>query len=117
MLALTNAERAANGCAPLSADEGLAAVARSHSADMAARDYFSHDTPEGVDPFERASAAGQSARAENIAAGYWSASEVVAGWMASPGHRANILNCGLTRLGTGVGYGGAYGITWTQLFG
>jgi uncharacterized protein YkwD len=117
VLALVNGERAANGCPPLTADEGLASVAREHSADMAARDYFAHDTPEGVDPFERAAAAGQSARAENIAAGYATPAEVVAGWMASPGHRANLLNCGLSRVGTGVGHGGSYGITWTQLFG
>lgn len=117
MLAIANAERAANGCGPLAADEGLAAVARAHSADMAARDYFAHVNPEGLGPFDRAAAAGQSASAENIAAGQPDAASVMAGWMASPGHRANILNCSLTRLGVGVGYGGSYGITWTQLFG
>jgi uncharacterized protein YkwD len=117
VLALVNEQRAANGCAALAWDEGLAGVARSHSADMAARDYFSHTTPEGVDPFQRAAAAGLSAHAENIAAGQGSAAEVMDGWMNSPGHRANILNCSLTRLGVGVGYGGSYGIYWTQLFG
>ena len=117
VLALVNAQRAANGCGALAGDEGLASVARGHSADMAARDYFSHSTPEGVDPFQRAAAAGQSAMAENIAAGQGSAAAVMESWMNSPGHRANILNCSLTRLGVGVGYGGSYGIYWTQLFG
>jgi uncharacterized protein YkwD len=117
VLSLVNAQRAANGCGALSGDEGLASVARQHSADMAARDYFSHTTPEGVDPFQRAEAAGQSARAENIAAGQQSAAAVMEAWMASQGHRENILNCSFTRLGVGVGYGGSYGIYWTQLFG
>lgn len=117
VLALVNAQRSANGCGPVAWDEGLAAVARSHSDDMAARDYFSHTTPEGADPFQRAAAAGQSASAENIAAGQPTPAVVMDGWMNSPGHRANILNCSLTRLGVGVGYGGSYGIYWTQLFG
>jgi uncharacterized protein YkwD len=38
-------------------------------------------------------------------------------WMASSGHHDNIVNCANTRIGIGVGYGGSYGITWTQLFG
>ena len=117
VLALVNAERTANGCAALAWDEPLAQVARLHSADMAARDYFDHTNPEGLSPFDRAAAAGTSASAENIAAGQQSAAEAMASWMASPGHRDNILNCGLTRLGVGVGHGGSYGITWTQLFG
>jgi uncharacterized protein YkwD len=117
VISIVNAERAANGCGPVAADEGLAAVARAHSADMVARDFFSHVNPDGLDPFERAAAAGQSARAENIAAGQPDATAVMAAWMGSSGHRANILNCGLTRLGVGVGHGGSYGITWTQLFG
>jgi uncharacterized protein YkwD len=117
VFAIVNQQRAANGCAPLAWDEGLAGVARSHSADMAARDYFSHVSPEGLDPFQRAAAAGQTARAENIAAGQPTAAGVMDSWMSSPGHRANILNCSLSRLGVGVGHGGSYGITWTQLFG
>ena len=117
VLALTNARRAENGCGALAWDGGLAGVAQAHSADMAGRDYFSHTTPEGVDPFQRAAAAGQTAYAENIAAGQSTPAEVMDGWMTSEGHRANILNCSLTRLGVGVGHGGSYGIYWTQLFG
>ena len=117
VLALVNAERAANGCAALVWDASLAQVARLHSADMAARDFFDHTNPEGLSPFDRAAAAGTSASAENIAAGQQSAADAMASWMASPGHRDNILNCANTRIGVGVGYGGSYGITWTQLFG
>jgi uncharacterized protein YkwD len=117
VLALVNTERSAAGCPTLAWDETLAQVARLHSADMAARDYVDHTNPEGLSPFDRAANAGTSASAENIAAGQRAAADAMASWMSSPGHRANILNCAMTRLGVGVGYGGSYGITWTQLFG
>lgn len=117
VLAAVNVARAANGCPALAWDEALAQVARAHSADMAARDYVEHTNPDGLSPFDRAAAAGTSASAENIAAGQQSAAAAMESWMNSPGHRDNILNCSLTRLGVGVGYGGSYGITWTQLFG
>jgi uncharacterized protein YkwD len=117
VLALVNVERAAAGCDPLSADAALAAVARAHSADMRDRDYFSHTDPDGLDPFQRAAAAGvDDAMAENIAQGQPDARAVMADWMASPGHRQNILDCALSRLGVGVAEG-AGGPWWTQLFG
>jgi uncharacterized protein YkwD len=115
VLALVNAERAAVGCGALAADSGLAAVARAHSADMRDRGYFDHVNPEGLSPFDRAQRAGISARAENIAYGQQDPAAVMDSWMNSAGHRANILNCGLTRLGVGVAEG-AGGPWWTQLF-
>jgi uncharacterized protein YkwD len=116
VLALVNHERAAAGCGAVTADGGLAAVALAHSADMRDRGFFDHTNPEGLDPFDRAAAAGVSARAENIAWGQPDAAAVMVSWMASPGHRANILDCGLTRLGVGVAEGPG-GPWWTQLFG
>ncbi|MCZ2848437.1 CAP domain-containing protein [Modestobacter sp. VKM Ac-2978] len=117
VLALVNAERTSAGCAPVSADAGLAAVARAHSADMRDRGYFDHVTPEGLDPSARARAAGIGyARAENIASGQPDAAAVMAAWMSSPGHRQNILNCQLRTLGVGVATGSG-GPWWTQLFG
>jgi uncharacterized protein YkwD len=115
VLALVNAERAAAGCAALADDAGLAAVARAHSADMRDRGFFDHTNPDGLSPFDRAERAGLSARAENIAYGQQDAAEVMDSWMNSPGHRANILDCSLTRLGVGVAEG-AGGPWWTQLF-
>ena len=115
VLALVNAERAAAGCGALSADSGLASVARAHSADMRDRGFFDHVNLDGLDPFDRAERAGISARAENIAYGQADAAEVMTAWMNSSGHRANILNCSLTRLGVGVAEG-AGGPWWTQLF-
>jgi uncharacterized protein YkwD len=117
VLALVNQERAAAGCAPVAADAALAGVARAHSADMRDRGYFSHTTPEGLDPFDRARAAGVGyARAENIARGQADPAAVMDAWMNSPGHRANVLDCSLTKLGIGVAEG-AGGPWWTQLFG
>ena len=52
---------------------------------------------------------------ENIASGQPSATAVMGSWMRSPGHRANILDCSLTRLGVGMATGPG-GPWWTQLF-
>jgi uncharacterized protein YkwD len=117
VLALVNEARVDAGCGALTADPALAAVARAHSADMRDRDYFSHTSPEGLSPFDRAEQAGVGySRAENIAFGQADAAAVMEAWLKSPGHRANILDCELTKLGVGVAEG-AGGPWWTQLFG
>jgi uncharacterized protein YkwD len=117
VLALVNEARVDAGCGALTADPALAAVARAHSADMRDRDYFSHTSPEGLSPFDRAEQAGVGySRAENIAFGQADATAVMEAWLKSPGHRANILDCELTKLGVGVAEG-AGGPWWTQLFG
>jgi uncharacterized protein YkwD len=112
---LTNLERAKAGCDGLRIDPQLTAAAQGHSADMAARGYFSHDTPEGKTAWDRAKAAGYAdPSAENIAMGYHTPADVVTGWMNSPGHRANIVNCASHAVGVGYDPRGFY---WTQLFG
>jgi uncharacterized protein YkwD len=115
VLALVNAERAAAGCTAVTADDELAALARTHSEDRRDRGFFGDVESDGQDPVDPAERAGLVPRAENIAAGQQDAAEVMAAWMDSPGHRANILDCDLTLLGTGVatGTGGPW---WTQLF-
>lgn len=119
VVTLTNAERARHGLRPLAADARLARAAQEHSADMVARGFFAHESPDGRQVWDRATAAGYAYRkvAENIAAGQRTAAEVVAGWMASPGHRRNILDGELTQIGVGRADGGAYGVYWTQVFG
>jgi uncharacterized protein YkwD len=57
-----NAARRRSGRAPLGLRDDLAAVARGHSRDMAARDFFSHRSPEGRGPEDRARAAGVACR-------------------------------------------------------
>jgi uncharacterized protein YkwD len=115
VLALVNDQRAAAGCGAVTADDKLAAVARAHSEDMRDRGFFSHVNPDGLDPFQRAERAGITAQAENIARGQQDAAAVMDAWMNSAGHRANILNCDLTRLGVGIAEGSG-GPWWTQLF-
>ncbi|MEV8475706.1 CAP domain-containing protein [Streptomyces sp. NPDC051173] len=119
VVALTNAERASAGLPPLADDLLLGAAAQAHSADMVARDFYAHISPEGSRPWDRAAAAGCAHRGigENIACGQRSPAEVVRGWMDSPGHRANILDPGFTHIGIGFVGGGRAGTYWTQLFG
>ncbi|GGM07435.1 hypothetical protein GCM10010129_59180 [Streptomyces fumigatiscleroticus] len=116
---LTNAERARAGLPPLAPDPRLATAARAHSADMAARDFYAHTSPDGGKPGDRAAAAGSTLRSigENIACGQRCAADVVRGWMNSPGHRANILEPDFTHLGVGFAGGGRAGTYWTQVFG
>jgi uncharacterized protein YkwD len=116
VLALVNAERSAKpACRPLAVDQRLATAAQGHSDDMAERDYFAHTSPDGTTAEERARAAGfPEPVGENIAHGYSSAEDVMAAWMDSDGHAANILNCYYTVIGVGLNDDGWY---WTQLFG
>lgn len=118
VLELVNRERANAGCRPVQSNAALQTAAQRHSDDMAARDFFDHVNPSGVGPGGRIEAAGYrwSTYGENIARGQDSATAVMAGWMKSPGHKANILNCAFTQLGTGVTLG-SDGPWWTQNFG
>jgi len=112
---LTNVERSKAGCRPVRVDSRLAAAALAHSRDMVDRDYFDHTSPDGLGPGDRAEAAGYPRwSGENIAAGYSTAAAVMQGWMDSPEHRANILNC--DSKATGVGFD-PRGNMWTQRFG
>lgn len=119
VVTLTNQQRLANGCQPLTVNATLTKVAQAHSEDMARRNFFDHTNPDGRSPFDRMSAAGYEYRtaAENIAAGHRTPEAVVTGWMNSEGHRRNIVNCGLTEIGVGYVTGGSYGTYWTQDFG
>lgn len=118
---LVNDERAAEGLGPLSYDANLTAAARGHSQDMGLNDYFDHIGLDGSTPGDRITEAGYSwnTYGENIAAGYATPAAVVAGWMASAGHRANILNPNFCDIGVGYAYvaSSTYGRYWTQNFG
>ncbi|MFJ6631825.1 sigma-70 family RNA polymerase sigma factor [Streptomyces sp. NPDC091376] len=118
VLALVNAERSKAGCGPLRGNDKLATAAQRHSADMAARGFFDHTSPDGTDPGDRITAAGYrwSTYGENIARGQQSPASVMDSWMNSPGHRANILNCSFKELGVGI-HDASGGPWWTQAFG
>lgn len=117
MLELVNQERAKVGLAPLVRDPALVEVARQHSADMFARGYFAHETPEGESPFDRFNKAGITYRTagENLALAP-TLSLAHTGLMNSPGHRANILNPEFGRVGIGIIDGGLHGLMVTQDF-
>ncbi|MEU9866718.1 CAP domain-containing protein [Actinomadura sp. NPDC048021] len=119
VVSLTNAHRASHGLRPLADDPRLTAAAQAYSEDMAVRRFYSHTSPEGTQPWDRARAAGSThlGIGENIACGQRSPAEVVQGWMDSPGHRANILKPDFTHIGVGFQGGGTAGTYWTQLFG
>lgn len=103
IVALSNAARRQAGVRPLVADTALDRVAMAHARDMAERSYFDHVSPEGHDLARRLGDAGitYSTAGENIA-GNASAGGTVRAWLASPGHRANLLSAEFTRVGIGV---------------
>ncbi|TDD33792.1 CAP domain-containing protein [Nonomuraea terrae] len=117
VVSLTNAARSRHGCRPLRVDDGLMRSARTHAVEMARTGLLSHNSPDGASPWVRMERAGYGwGAAENIGAGYNSPEEALRGWMDTPDHRRNILNCGLKAIGVGVASGPG-GPWWTQDFG
>jgi uncharacterized protein YkwD len=111
----TNARRSAAGCAALKLDPRLTAAAQRHASDMASGGYFSHTSQDGTTFDARIRAEGyDSPGGENIAQGQQTEAEVVRDWMASPGHRRNIVDCSFTAIGVGYDGNGDY---WVQDFG
>ncbi|MBQ3063670.1 MAG: SafA/ExsA family spore coat assembly protein [Clostridia bacterium] len=112
---LVNEERTKRGLSPLRENWQLSRVARFKSQDMRDNRYFSHNSPTYGTPFQMIKSFGISYRAagENIARGQRTPAAVVAGWMNSAGHRANILSAAFTEIGVGYVADGNY---WTQMF-
>jgi uncharacterized protein YkwD len=106
---------------PLAWSDALAQAALVHSRDMAARNYFDHADAAGATVAQRATRSGYRWRAigENIAAGHGSARQVVAGWLASPGHCENIMSRDFAEMGAAYAIDprSAMEIYWTQAFG
>ena len=114
----TNAQRAAHGCGAVRVDAKLAYAARVQSGYMARTGRFSHTGAGGSTFVARITKAGYSgALSENIAWGYRSGAQVVAAWMKSPGHRANILNCRAKAVGVGAVFAANGTPYYTQDFG
>lgn len=104
LLSNTNEQRRTANQPELTIDPLLTAAAQAKADDMAARNYWSHDTPDGKSPWTFISAAGYNydLAGENLAYGFNSADETVIGWMNSPGHRANLLNPSYQNVGFGI---------------
>jgi uncharacterized protein YkwD len=120
ILDLTNAERQKAGLGPLALSTPLNDAAQGYSQVLAGGACFEHTcgpVPKFEDRVGQAGYNGWNALGENIAAGYPTPEAVVAGWMSSPGHRANMLSPNFTEMGIGLVNGGKYGAYWTQEFG
>lgn len=116
-----NAFRAGQDLVPLERRPALDAVARAHSADMAARGYLAHRTPEGADWVDRLRAAGVDGFAmagENV--GLTSRGnpnvEILEGWKASPVHRQNLVARFYNATGVGVARAADGTLYYTQLY-
>lgn len=134
LLIAVNAERAKQGVGALSYNKRLETAAQAFAHDMWKRGYFSHFTPEGESFVDRIKVAlyfvpetNQCTCSklaieckctpifsvgENIAKGQSTVAQVMEEWMASPGHKRNILQAKYDEVGFGV-----YGNVWVQNFG
>ena len=118
-LVAANRERQAAGIGALTWSQPLADVAQRHSQDMARRGFFDHTNPDGLSPFDRLDAAGitYSSAAENIAQNNADdGGAVIAQWMNSAGHRANMLSPNYVRMGLGLAMNPQGQRFWTQDF-
>jgi uncharacterized protein YkwD len=111
-LCLVNQERARNGVLPLQANAQLAAAALEHDEEMVGQDFFAHVSPNGSTPVDRVHTNGYIPNeqvgytvGENIA---WATLQlstpaaIVAAWIASPEHLANILNAEYKETGVAI---------------
>jgi uncharacterized protein YkwD len=100
----TNTQRTDNGLGALTLNTRLNSAAQAKANDMAARDYWSHNTPDGQTPWSFITAAHYSYQTagENLAYGFDTAGDTITGWMNSPEHRANILNTTYREVGFGI---------------
>ena len=106
---LINAQRVRHGRVPLGENALLQRAAELHSLDMAKRNFFEHRNPDGVQPDARIVRQGYPPIlvGENLAWGELEKSapaRVVALWMLSPGHRANVLDTGYREIGIGLAF-------------
>jgi uncharacterized protein YkwD len=100
----TNTQRDQNGKSALASNSLLNQAAQAKANDMANRNYWSHNTPEGKQPWQFISDVGYTymSAGENLAYGFDDSSATVAGWMNSPPHKANLLNNDYTEVGFGI---------------
>jgi uncharacterized protein YkwD len=121
IFALINSERRQRGLAPLAYNWRLDRMAKIQADQMATFQTMEHVLPGAELPtlVDRARRVGYVYRriAENVALGYPSAEAVVEGWMASKGHRENILDDGVIETGIGISRSSAGGVYFCQVFG
>jgi hypothetical protein len=119
---LTNEQRKANGLSVLTLNSQLSNGAAGKAQDMFTKNYWAHFAPDGGTPWGFIHGAGYQYiyAGENLARGFNTADEVVSAWMASPGHRANMLSSNYKEIGFAVQSGSLTGEDTTlvvQFFG
>ena len=104
LLSITNQKRAENGLQPLSISTELTNAANAKGQDMLAKNYWAHNSPDGITPWVFIKNAGYEYiyAGENLARGYNVASDVIDAWMSSPGHRGNMLSPNYKEIGFAV---------------
>lgn len=122
LLALTNSQRAQQGLAPLKLNSELSNAAAYKAQDMLAKDYWAHNSPDGTTPwvFVKSSGYDYLYAGENLARGFYTSSDVVNAWMASPGHKENIMSSNYDDIGFAIVDGTLTGdetILVVQMFG
>jgi hypothetical protein len=104
LIELLNKDRQEAGLQPLKENTTLDKAAFLKAQDMLNKDYFGHQSPEGLSPWHWLKIAGykyQSA-GENLAIGFLDSQEVYQAWLNSPSHRANLLSSSYQEVGTAV---------------
>lgn len=104
LLESTNTARSNADIAGLVVNTKLSRAAQQKATDMAKRNYWSHDTPEGKTPWTFVDGQSYSYQTvgENLAYGFSENQEVINGWLNSPSHRDNLLSRGFTDVGFGI---------------
>jgi hypothetical protein len=118
----TNAERAQQGLPALTYNDKLSQAAIAKAQDMFSDQYWAHTAPDGTEPWAFIRNAGYSYQVagENLARDFGDTPGMMAAWMASPTHRANIVNSKYKEIGIGVVDGVLQGYETTlvvQMFG
>ena len=122
LVQLANVDRAKEGLPELAVNTTLQEAAQKKADDMAAKEYFAHETPDGKTPWYWFKNAGYDFRyaGENLAVYFSDSTEVERAWMNSPLHRANILSNRYTEIGVALAHGSYEGHETTfvvQMFG
>ena len=107
LIDLANSDRQKNNLGGLAPNSLLEQAALLKAQDMAAKGYFAHTSPDGAKPWAWLDKVGYSylTAGENLAINFSDSADIENAWMASPGHRANILNNNFTEIGIAAAEG------------
>lgn len=107
ILQLTNYSRSVFSLSSVQLNTKLTRAAQAKAEDMIKNQYFAHNSPQGVTPWDFIKAQGYNyiISGENLALNFSSAEGVENAWMNSPGHKANILNKDFQDVGIGIAAG------------